>query len=107
MQEADEARTTAQELMKENAGIVKKYGIIMLERGIGLNHTGVIISFHNTYSDYRGFIHEFRQESIAKARANGNIESFLINLKDEVHYRPLTLQALANHILRMNKQKKA
>jgi DNA-binding transcriptional ArsR family regulator len=105
--EADEARATAQKLMEENAGIVKEYGIIMLERGLGLNRTGAIISFHKTYSDYSRFIQDFRQDPTAKAYVHGSVESFLINLKEEMHYRSLTLRALANHILRMNQQKES
>jgi DNA-binding Lrp family transcriptional regulator len=101
-QEADEARATAQEFMKESPS-----NIIMLERGIGLDHTGAIISYHRTYSDYARFIREFRQAPTAKAYVHGNIESFLINLKDEMDYRPLTLQFLANHILKMNEQKES
>jgi DNA-binding Lrp family transcriptional regulator len=101
-QEADAARTTAQELMKEAPS-----NIIMLERGIGLNHTGAIISFHKTYSDYSRFIQEFRQTSTSKAYVHQNIETFLINLKDETHYRSLTLQVLAKHILKMNEQKES
>jgi DNA-binding Lrp family transcriptional regulator len=95
--EADEARATAQELMKKSPS-----NIIMLERGVGLNHTGAIISFHRTYSDYARFIQEFRQAATTKAYVHGNIESFLIALSDEVHYRPLTLRVLADHVLRMN-----
>jgi hypothetical protein len=30
--------------------------IIMLERGMGLSHTGVMISFHKNYSDYAKLI---------------------------------------------------
>lgn len=99
-QEADKARATAQRLMKEAPS-----NIIMLERGLGLKHTGAIISFHKNYSDYTRFIQEFKQAPTTQAYVNGNVESFLIDLKDEVRYRPLTLQVLADHILRMNQLK--
>lgn len=100
-EEAKKGRETAQERVKRSPG-----NIIMLERGMGLNHTGVIVSFHKDYSDYMRFIHTFKQASKTKAYVNGNIESFLIDLKDEIRYRPLTLSALANHILAMSKEKK-
>jgi DNA-binding Lrp family transcriptional regulator len=99
-EEADKGRTMAQEQVKESPG-----NIIMLERGIGLNHTGVIISFHKDYSDYTQFIHSFKQASTTQAYVDENVESFLIDLKDKIRYRPLTLLALANHILRMKEKK--
>ena len=100
LKEADEARRVAQEKMKESPG-----NIMMLERGIGLGHTGVIISFHENYSDYRQFIQTFKEAQTTQAYVHENIESFLIDLKDKIHYRPLALSALAHHILRMNKEK--
>lgn len=98
--EADEARTVAQEKVKESPR-----NILMLERGIGLNHTGVIISFHKNYSDYKRFIQTFREAQTTHAYVSENVESFLIDLKDKIRYRPLTLSALSDHILRMNKEK--
>jgi DNA-binding Lrp family transcriptional regulator len=100
-QEAKEARARAQEFMKGKG----PSNIIMLERGIGLEHTGAIISFHTSYSDYRQFIQEFKQAPTKETYVYENIESFLIDLKDEMHYRSLTLRVLADHILKMNKQK--
>jgi DNA-binding Lrp family transcriptional regulator len=99
-EEADKGRTMVQEQVKESPG-----NIIMLERGIGLNHTGVIISFHKDYSDYTQFIHSFKQASTTQAYVDENVESFLIDLKDKIRYRPLTLLALANHMLRMKEKK--
>jgi DNA-binding Lrp family transcriptional regulator len=96
-QETDE--TAAQELMKEEPD-----SIIMFERGLGLKQTEAIISFHKSYSDYSRFIQKLKQAPTT-AHVRKNVESFLINLKDKVHYRPLTLQVLADHILRMNEQK--
>jgi DNA-binding Lrp family transcriptional regulator len=98
--ETSEAMRVAQEKMKESPG-----NIIMLERGLGLNHTGIIISFHKDYSDYRQFIMTFKEAQTTQAYVDENVESFLINLKDKIHYRPLALSALADHILRMNKEK--
>lgn len=99
--ETDRARETAQKLMKEGPG-----NIIMLESGIGLNHTGAIISFHKDYSDYSRFIQEYRQASTTQAYVHENVESFLIDLKDKARYRPLALSVLADYTLKMNEQKK-
>jgi len=100
-QEADKARATAQELMKEGSG-----NTIMLERGIGLNRTATFISFHKNYSDYTRFMLQFKGASTTQAFVQENVESFLINLKDEVRFRPLTLRVLADHVLGMNEEKK-
>ncbi|MGD0027463.1 MAG: Lrp/AsnC family transcriptional regulator [Candidatus Bathyarchaeia archaeon] len=98
--EADEARRVAQEKVKESPG-----NIIMLERGMGLNHTGVIISFHENYYDYLRFVQRFKEAQTTQAYVHENVESFLIDLKDKIRYRPLALSALADHVLRMNKNK--
>ena len=98
-QETDKARETARQLMKESPG-----NIIMLERGMGLQHSGVFISFHKNYSDYQSFMEMFKQDSTSQAYVHENVESFLIDLQDELHYRPLTLRVLGDHILKMNKK---
>jgi DNA-binding Lrp family transcriptional regulator len=98
--EANKARETALQLMKEAPD-----NIIMLERGLGLKHSGAFISLHKKFSDYTQFMQEFKRASTTHAYVHENVESFLIDLKDESHYRPLTLRVLGNDILRMNKQK--
>jgi len=79
--------------------------IILLERGEGLKHSGAFISFHKTYSDYAKLMQEFKQSPATHAYVHEKVESFLIDLKDELHYRPLTLRLLGKHILETNKQK--
>ncbi|MGA3192748.1 MAG: winged helix-turn-helix transcriptional regulator [Candidatus Bathyarchaeia archaeon] len=98
--EASEARKLAEEKVKESPR-----NIMMLEKGIGLNHTGVVITFHKNYSAYTRFIQTFREAQTTQAYVDENVESFLIDLKDKIRYRPLTLAALADHILKMNKEK--
>lgn len=77
--------------------------IIMLEEGLGLGHTGVIVSLHKSYSDYNRFIQDFKKASLTAVQEN--VESFLVNLKDEVRYFPLTLRLLADQGSKVNKQK--
>lgn len=89
-------KTAVLGLVKEGLG-----SIIMLEEGLGWRHTGVIISVHKSYSDYSQFIQEFKKASLT-ADVRQNIESFLINLKDEVRYFPLTLRAFAEQTSRVN-----
>ncbi len=76
------------------------FAIMMLERGMGLEYDGVIVSFYEDYKSYvrhRNTIREFEFLDLSE------IESFLINLKDSVHYRSLTFTMLAKHILALEK----
>jgi hypothetical protein len=83
---------------KQQTGNSPAHNIIMLERGLGLKHTGVIVSLLKTYSDYTRFVQTFRQASESVAPIDENAESFLIDLNDEAHYRRLTFSTLANHL---------
>jgi len=76
--------------------------IIMIEHGLGMNHDAVIGSFHKDYSSYTQFFQHLKTNPFLDA---GRLESFVINLDDEIHYRPLTLSTLASHLLRMKEEK--
>jgi DNA-binding Lrp family transcriptional regulator len=70
----------------------KQFEFIMLERGDGLGFDGVIMSLHEDYASYLKILEWLRQfDSLEIKRTS----SFLINLEDEVRYRPLTFSALA------------
>lgn len=71
------------------------FEIIMAERGIGGGYDGVMISIHR---DYKSFVEltNWAQQFVSLELAE--IESFLIDLADEVHYRSLTFSSLAKHI---------
>jgi DNA-binding Lrp family transcriptional regulator len=74
----------------------KQFEFIMLERGDGLGFDGVIISLHKDYASYLK-VHEWlRQFDFLEVK---RINSFLINLEDDVRYRPLTFSTLAKLIL--------
>lgn len=73
----------------------KQFEFIMLERGEGLGFDGVIISLHKDYSSYLKVAEWLRQFDFLKME---KISSFLINLEDEVRYRPLTFSTLARLI---------
>ena len=77
------------------------FDIIMLERGIGKNCDGVILSLHKDYSSYSGFrkwlgTHTFLEETC---------ETFLIDMHDKVRYIPLTMSVLAKRLFEMNEKK--
>jgi DNA-binding Lrp family transcriptional regulator len=68
---------------------------IMAERGIGLGYGSVILSYERDYSSYLelvGRLKKFQHLDL------GNIQSFLVDLNDTVHYRPLTFATLAKYI---------
>jgi DNA-binding Lrp family transcriptional regulator len=73
----------------------KQFEFIMLERGDGLGFDAVIISLHKDYVSYLKVSEWLRKFDFLKVlRTN----SFLINLEDEVRYRPLTFSTLARLI---------
>lgn len=84
-------KTTQEDLIKRTPT-----EIIFFERGMGMGFTGVIVSFHKDYQSYTNLVEKTREYPFLEHAAT---ESFLIDLKDEVHYRPLTLRTLAENIL--------
>ncbi len=76
--------------------------VTMLERGIGLGFNGVIVSVHEDYASFaklRMWLQNLDFLDVSET------ESFLINLADEIHYRPLTFATLAEHLKsRSNRQ---
>ena len=92
-EQIDKARKIARESLK-----VRPSEVVMLERGIGLGYNGVFITYHEDYSSYSKFVKWIGQFQFLELT---EIRSFLVNLEDEVRYRPLTLSALANHALQM------
>jgi len=69
------------------------FGVVMLERGIGLGHDGVIAAYYRDYSDYANHKKILREYPFLEI---SDMDGFLISLDDEVRYRPLTLSSLAN-----------
>jgi len=77
------------------------FGIIMLERGLGLGYDGVIAAYYRDYSDYTNHKKILREYPFLELSA---MEGFLISLDDEVHYRPLTLNSLATLLRSLGNQ---
>jgi DNA-binding Lrp family transcriptional regulator len=88
--ELEKARKSAKEGAKDNLNF------IMLERGMGMGYDGVFLSYHKDYASFtvhKKWLTQFDYLEIS------DIQSFLINLEDEIRYRPLTFSTLAKHIL--------
>jgi DNA-binding Lrp family transcriptional regulator len=87
-EEVDGARRRTEQALAKS-----RFGIVMLERGLGLGYDGVIVAYYRDYSDYaehKKVVATFPFLEIS------NMEAFLISLDDEVRYRPLTLNSLAS-----------
>lgn len=71
--------------------------ILLLERGLGLSRDAVMICLYKDYASYaehRNIIREFPYITPS------DVDSFLIDLNDEVHYRYLTFASVAKDLLR-------
>lgn len=98
-EEAEKARQITIESLSKSS-----FGIVMLERGIGLGYDGVIMAYYPDYASYvkhRNTIKAYPFIELSEA------DAFLINLNDKVHYRPLTLSHLAKVLLPPAKENKS
>jgi len=95
--QADEMRKRAEQRFKDQSFAMN---VIMFERGLGFGYTGVLISLHEDYSSFTEYLQIIRQYPVL----DPDFKTFLIDLKDNVHYRPLTFATLAQHILTMKRQ---
>lgn len=96
-EEVEKARKSAIKELK-----TKVLEVVMCERGIGMGYHGVFISFHENYAAYLKFIDWLRGHSFIDI---SGIDSFIISLADEVHYRSLTFSTLAKHLLTLKTRK--
>lgn len=70
--------------------------VVVIERGIGLKHDSFMASFHKDYSSYVQLVEEVKKNPYVDT---SRIESFLVDLNDNIHYRYLTFSTLAKHVL--------
>jgi DNA-binding Lrp family transcriptional regulator len=94
----ENARKEAKEYLREQSP-----DIFMLERGIGQNFDGVLLSLHRNYSDYLDLKQRLRNFEFLNISEIGR---FIVNLEDEIHYRPLTFSFLAKHVLQAGEEVK-
>ena len=89
-EEAEKARKTVEQMAKESTS-----NIVSIERGMGLGFTVVIESFHEDYASYSKLLEDLKRSPYLE----NTYGTFLIDLNDQVHYRPLTFVTLADHLL--------
>lgn len=77
--------------------------VILIERGIGLGYDSFMASYHKDYNSYTELMSEVKKSPYVD---KGHLDSFIVNLDDEVHYRYLTFSTLAKHLLTMQEPKK-
>jgi DNA-binding Lrp family transcriptional regulator len=85
----------------EKAPLVS-HNVVLIERGIGLGYDSFMASFHKDYSSYAKLVEEVKK---CPYMNTSKLDSFLVDLDDKVHYRPLTFSTLAKHLLKMNEGK--
>lgn len=90
IEELEKARESAKESIKGTLNY------ILLERGMGMNYDGVFLSFHKDYASFSYHTEWLKQFDFLEI---ADIQSFLVDLNDKIHYKPLTLSGLAKHIL--------
>jgi DNA-binding Lrp family transcriptional regulator len=95
--EIEKARQSTREEIKSNLNF------IMLERGMGMGYDGVFLSFHEDYASFTRHMEWLAQFDFLQV---SGIQSFLINLEDEIRYRSLTFSTLAKHILTLQAEPK-
>lgn len=97
-EEKERFRKQAQERFKDESYATN---VVMFERGMGLGYTGVIVSLHENYASYAKLLGMIKQFTVLEP----DVQSFLSDLNDKVHYRPLNFAPLAQHILTLRKEK--
>jgi DNA-binding Lrp family transcriptional regulator len=76
--------------------------VIVAERGKGLGYQAVFVSLHKDYTAYVEFVEKLKRMHMFGLP---EIESFLINLDDKIHYRYLTFSTLAQFVLTLKEKK--
>ena len=69
---------------------------LMVMKGIGMNFDSMLIMFHKDYSSYA----LLRRRMMTAGEGDvEDFDSFLIDLNDKDHFKPVTLSALAGYLL--------
>jgi DNA-binding Lrp family transcriptional regulator len=74
--------------------------IVLFNRGMGGGYTGVLVSFHKSYSDYSKLVGRMKDYPFVDTSAT---LSFIVDLNDKIQYRYFTFSTLAKHLLTMLK----
>lgn len=78
--------------------------VVMIERATGMGYNGIVLSFHKDYTSYVAFKHWLERFSYMGFT---NVDSMMIDLHEEVRYKPFTLSTLAHHMMNEDKGAKS
>lgn len=68
---------------KSETALLARLNVVLIERGIGINHDSFMASFHRDYSSYSEFMKTKKNDPYLNI---SKLESFLVDLDDKVHY---------------------
>jgi DNA-binding Lrp family transcriptional regulator len=80
------------------------YGVVLIQRGMGLGYDAVIISLHQNYASYDVFRRNAKNNMDASIV---ELNTFLVNLEEEKSTLPFTFAFLALELLKANNNKTA
>ncbi len=72
-----------------------QFGIVMLERGVGLGFDAVMISIYRDFTEYTRHVEAVRTFPFIDVTQT---QTFIINLKDNVRYLPLNFENVAKQL---------
>jgi len=75
------------------------FGVVLIQRGMGLGYDAVIISLHQNYSSYDMFRRNAKNNMDASIV---ELNTFLVNLEEERSTLPFTFAFLAMEVLKSN-----
>jgi DNA-binding Lrp family transcriptional regulator len=87
----------------QNAVLRLPFEVLLVERGEGLEYECIIISIHKQYQSYINF----RDALHRLPYVSPEVHSFIVSLKDEVHYIPFTFSNLAKRLAACNQPDEA
>lgn len=79
------------------------FGVILIQRGMGLGYDATIVSLHKNYSSYDAFRNYVRA---SMGQSITEMNPFLINLEEEKSTLPLNFAFLAIQLLKSNGKSK-
>jgi Lrp/AsnC family leucine-responsive transcriptional regulator len=74
---------------------------ILHMNGMGFGADKVLVAMHADYASYVSFMNRLKANPLLEIN---QINSFLVNLDDESHFRTFTFSEVANYLLKMKKK---
>jgi len=74
---------------------------LLNEGGLGMGFDGITVTLHRDYSDYTKQVNYAKTRSFVQA---DHTDGFLVDLRNPVHFRSLTLSLVANDLVKSNEK---